>query len=141
MSRVDPPRWTDEQFDEQLADALEAFRDERLREPVEQYLVAFDGYVASVRSLLSETGNLSRLTDASLETLTDPDLLEALRYLAGPPISADDLKTLADASLASNKSCATTRRWPPGSSTPFSPASTPSASRGWPRGARLAITS
>lgn len=103
MSRVDPPRWTDELFDEQLADALEAFRDERLREPVEQYLVAFDGYVASVRSLLSETGNLSRLTDASLETLTDPDLLEALRYLAGPPISADDLKTLADASLASNK--------------------------------------
>ena len=103
MSRADPPRWTDEQFDEQLADALEAFRVERLREPVEQYLEVFDGYAASVRSLLSETGNLSRLTDASLETLTDPDLLDALRYLAGPPISADDLKTLADASLASNK--------------------------------------
>lgn len=103
MSRADPPRWTDEQFDEQLADALEAFRGERLREPVEQYLEVFDGYAASVRSLLSGTGNLSRLTYTSSETLTDPDLLEALRYLAGPPISADDLKTLADASLASNK--------------------------------------
>lgn len=103
MSRAHPPRWTDEQFDEQLADALEAFRGERLREPVEQYLEVFDGYAASVRSLLSETGNLSRLTYTSSETLTDPDLLEALRYLTGPPISADDLKTLADASLAPNK--------------------------------------
>lgn len=103
MSRPDPPRWTDEQFDVQLTRALEAFRAERLREPVEQYLEVFDGYAASVRSLLSETGNLSRLTDAFLETLADPDLLEALRYLAGPPISTDDLKTLADASLAPNK--------------------------------------
>lgn len=103
MSRPYPPRWTDEQFDVQLTRALEAFRAERLREPVEQYLEVFDGYAASVRSLLSETGNLSRLTDAFLETLADPDLLEALRYLAGPPISTDDLKTLADASLAPNK--------------------------------------
>ncbi len=34
-----------------------------------------------------------------LEMLTDPDLLEALRYVVGPPISADDLVELADTSL------------------------------------------
>jgi XamI restriction endonuclease len=38
-----------------------------------------------------------------LEILTDPSLLAALRYLAGPPISEDDLKTLAEASLAPSR--------------------------------------
>ena len=33
-----------------------------------------------------------------LDILSDADLLWAFRFLAGPPISADDLKTLADAS-------------------------------------------
>jgi hypothetical protein len=34
-----------------------------------------------------------------IEVVTDPSLLEALRYLAGPPISEDDLKTVAEAVL------------------------------------------
>lgn len=35
-----------------------------------------------------------------MEVLTNLDLLEALRYVVGPPISADDLVELADTSLA-----------------------------------------
>lgn len=59
--------------------------------------------------LLEKTDGLTRLTAASgsqtpdpelLEILTDPDLLETLRYVVGPPISADDLAELADTSLA-----------------------------------------
>jgi len=36
------------------------------------------------------------LEDQALDVLTDPVLLDAFRYLAGPPISLDDLKILVD---------------------------------------------
>ena len=100
MTPIDPPRWSDEQFDEERQKALETFREERLRESAEQYLEVFDDYAARVRVLLTQTDDLSQLSDASLDILTDADLLGALRYLAGPPISEDDLKTLASASLS-----------------------------------------
>ena len=119
MSLAEPPRWDDEQFEEQLATALAAFREERLREPIEQYREVFDGYAARIRALLAGTDNLSRLASALTDEtglaaqqrlagafediLSDLVGLEALRYLAGPPISADDLKTLADASLAPSR--------------------------------------
>ena len=103
MSYVDPPRWTDAQFDEQAEIALQAFREERRRESVEQYPRLFDEYAARVGLLMVETDNLSELSNDSVRILTDSDLLEALRYLAAPPISEDDLKTLADVSLAASR--------------------------------------
>jgi hypothetical protein len=93
---VEPPRWTEEQLEADRLTAIEAFRVERLQEPLEAYLEAFDEYRGAVEDLLETTVDLTQLSDAAVEVLTDPALLEAVRYLAGPPISSDDLKVLAD---------------------------------------------
>ena len=123
MNSAVAPQWSDEEFEEQLAIAAAAFRADRIREPAERYPEVFDDYAARVRTLLDVTDNLARLTAASQqataqgltpvaqrsvsavfeEILSDEIGLEALRYLAGPPISADDLKTLADASLTKGR--------------------------------------
>ena len=103
MSLTEPPRWNDQQFEEQRTIASAAFCEERLREPVEQYREVFDGYAARVRALLDKTNNPSNWADGVEIILSDSIGLEALRYLAGPPISADDLTTLADASLAPSR--------------------------------------
>lgn len=100
MSPIEPPRWNDQQFEEQLTVAEAAFREERLREPAEQYREVFEDYAARVRALLAGTDHLTNWADAFEIILSDEVGLDALRYVAGPPISADDLKTLADASLA-----------------------------------------
>lgn len=100
MSPVEPPRWTPEQLEVSRLAAVTMFREERLQEPLEQYLEAFDTYRGVVEDLLEATIDLTQLSPDRVEILTDPALLEALRYLAGPPISQDDLKVLADATLA-----------------------------------------
>lgn len=58
---------------------------------------AFDEYQGVFEELLESTVDLTRLAPAALEVLTDDRLMEAFRYLAGPPISLDDLKTVAEA--------------------------------------------
>lgn len=93
---IAPPRWTNVELDAARATAIETFRAERLQEPLEAYLEAFDEYRSAVEDLLEATVDLTQLSNAALQVLTDPALLEAVRYLAGPPISADDLKVLAD---------------------------------------------
>ena len=103
MSLAAPPRWSPEQFEEQLAVSSATFREERIREPVEQYREVFDEHAARVRALLAGTDNLADWAQALEVVLSDDVGLETLRYLAGPPISADDLKTLADASLAPSR--------------------------------------
>lgn len=95
-----PPVWTAAQLDADRATSIGVFRQERMAEPLEQYLAAFDDYRASVQELLETTVDLSLLSEQAIEVLTDPALLEAARYLAGPPISLDDLRTLAEASVA-----------------------------------------
>ncbi|MBX5470085.1 MAG: XamI family restriction endonuclease [Thermoleophilaceae bacterium] len=100
---LDPPRWDPEQLEADRLAAITKFREERLQEPLEQYLEAFDTYRRALEDLLEATVDLTDLSTARLEILTDPALLEALRYTAGPPISEDDLKVLADASLAPSK--------------------------------------
>lgn len=97
---VSPPRWEEAQLEVARRVAIATFRDERLQEPLEQYLEAFDNYRGVVEELLEATVDLAELSAANVDVLTDAALLEALRYIAGPPISADDLKVLADASLA-----------------------------------------
>ena len=100
MSLNEPPRWSDQQFEEQMTVAKGAFCEERLHEPLEQYREVFDEHAARVRALLLGTDQLTNWTDAFEIVLSDEVGMDVLRYVAGPPISADDLKTLADASLA-----------------------------------------
>lgn len=92
-----PPRWSEEELAAASELGAANFRQERLQEPLEDYLDAFDDFRGVVEELLEQTVDLTRLVDQAVEVLTDPNLREAVRYLAGPPISLDDLKVLADA--------------------------------------------
>jgi hypothetical protein len=78
---------------------MELFRRQRMEEPLEQYLARFDEYQRVVEDLLETTVDLSDLDDHLMEVLTESKQLEAFRYLAGPPISDDDLKVLAESVL------------------------------------------
>lgn len=95
-----PTLWLDEQLEEQRLIAIEIFRRRRMEEPLEQYLAHFDEYQGVVEELLESTLDLSDLNSRLIEVLTAPKLLEAFRYLAGPPISDDDLKVVAEAALS-----------------------------------------
>jgi XamI restriction endonuclease len=94
---IEPPRWSEQQLEDGRKTAIEMFRRERLEEPLEDYLEAFDDYQGRIEDLLETTVDLTDLDESALELLTDAKLQEAFRYLAGPPISKDDLKTVAEA--------------------------------------------
>jgi len=94
---IPPPRWTAEDFERDRNQAIAVFRRIRLEEPLEAYLEVFDQYQGVFEDLMEATIDLTELRDNALSVLTDKTLLEAFRYLAGPPISTDDLKTVAEA--------------------------------------------
>jgi hypothetical protein len=94
------PVWTAEQLQQASLLSTEVFRKRRMEEPLEKYLVAFDRYQDVIKKLLQQTSDLSDVSGQLIELVTNADLLEALRYLPGPPISADDLKTIATATLS-----------------------------------------
>ena len=98
-----PPRWTDAELEAARQVAIAAFRHERIDEPLEDYLDFFETYQGHVETLLELTVDLTRFDADSLNILTDDDLRYVFRYLAGPPISEDDLKVLADTNTLSNK--------------------------------------
>jgi hypothetical protein len=99
----DPVAWTSEELEEARLASIEDFRRERMEEPLEDYLEAFDDYLGATEHLLEATVDLTQLEGQALEILTDNDLREVFRYLAGPPISDDDLKTLAAAKSFSKR--------------------------------------
>lgn len=100
---VPPIRWTPEQLDRDRLEAIELFRRERMEEPLEDYLQAFDDSQGVVEELLEESVDLSQLDERAGDFLTDPAKRKVFRYLAGPPISEDDLKTVADVPSLSPK--------------------------------------
>lgn len=97
---IEPPIWTQAELENDRLAAIGLFRKERMEEPLEDYLEAFDEYQGYIEELLETTVDLTRLDNSALEVLTDQHLLEVFRYLAAPPISADDLKVLAEATLS-----------------------------------------
>jgi hypothetical protein len=99
MLREGPP-WLPDRLEADRQVSLERFRAARMREPLEAYLAAFDKYRAAVENLLAVTADLSMIYEVAVEVLAEPLLLDAVRYLAGPPISRDDLKVLTEASLS-----------------------------------------
>lgn len=92
---ISPPLWNREQLEAARCEAIARFRRERLGEPHQAYLRLFDEQRVAFRELLQETDDLAQIEISRL--LLDRRRFEAVRYLAGPPISEDDLKTLADA--------------------------------------------
>jgi len=93
---LEPPRWSESELETGRQRAIADFRRARMEEPLEAYIEAFEEKQATFEDLLEQTVDLSQLAAQALSILTDPRLADALRYLAGPPISLDDLKVVAD---------------------------------------------
>lgn len=99
MPQIPPPQWNEDQLNEGASEATRRFREVRMHEPLEQYLEQFDAHRDAVENLIEATVDLKELRDQAVELLTAPETLRAIRYLASPAISEDDLKVLAEAKL------------------------------------------
>ncbi|MCP2342983.1 XamI family restriction endonuclease [Actinomadura rupiterrae] len=97
------PVWTDDQLAAARLVSIEAFRVERINEPLEMYVDRFKAARESVESLLRVSSNLRCLEDAAMTILSDARLAETARYLAAPPISKDDLETITGVSMAATR--------------------------------------
>lgn len=95
-----PPRWGADRLEGDAAAAVESFRREREGEPLEQYLGHLDECLGTVEELIELTVDLTQLQERAREVVTEPALLEALRFTAGPFISVDDLRVIARTTLA-----------------------------------------
>lgn len=91
------PRWTAKQFAADAEKSAAAFRIERLA-PTEAWKQHFTKSSERFAALFKTLGELAPtgITVKTLASVYTANLGEALRYLAGPPISDDDLKTLAE---------------------------------------------
>ena len=95
---IDSPVWSDNQLDADRVKAVAALSKEHLEEPLGDYLEAFDEYQEHIEEFLAITSDFWEIDEeTALDFLSDPRLLDVFRYLAGPPISVNDLKVLADA--------------------------------------------
>ncbi len=94
-----PPRWDERQLESDRQRAIAQFRDERIGESLSTYLERFAHYRTAIERLLRTTGDLAGLAAQAPAVLADEDLAYATRYLAGPPVSTDDLRVLANARL------------------------------------------
>ena len=92
-----PPRWSIDQLTYDAAFSIAQFRDERL-EVSDAWTTHYQAARAKFEALFQTLGDLQSAdaTDDSLTEVYRQNLLEALRYLAGPPISEDDLQVIAD---------------------------------------------
>jgi hypothetical protein len=102
MINAPPPIWTNEELAGNAAIAIAQFRSERLA-----ITDSWDTHYKQARSkfelLFSQLGFLNprKIAEENLAEAYRSGLGEALRYLAGPPISDDDLRVLANvASIA-----------------------------------------
>lgn len=92
-----PPLSSSEELEAARQGAIAVFRKVRVEEPLEEYLAFFEGYQSLVEDLLEETEDLRRLRDQLADLLAHKETREAVRFLAGPPVSRDDLKLIAEA--------------------------------------------
>ncbi len=92
---LSPPRWTLDEFAQGVERAIEVFRYERLNEAREDYSSHFNEARSAVEDLLELSTDLTVLAQTGGNAVADDGYLEALRYLAAPPVSTDDLVTLS----------------------------------------------
>lgn len=99
-----PPVWTKKQINADVKRAIAVFRRERLEEPLELYSAFFKTFVDVFKRLLHQLPTLTAPNPnikKLIEIVADADANTAFRYIAAPPISEDDLKTLAETTLSS----------------------------------------
>ena len=97
-------RWTAAEISTDAAAAVAQFRTRRLGEPLERYLAAFDASQPHHAALIAQLNALFGEPGAALPLVESLWANEAgrtaFRYLGAPPISDDDLATLAEARLS-----------------------------------------
>jgi hypothetical protein len=92
-----PRTWTEAELREQAQIAIDEFVDRRLAEPEGAYAKHFLERRSAVVRLfraLSKVDPHNPSPEAIRSILADKDLFAALRYVAGPPLSEDDLGVL-----------------------------------------------
>lgn len=97
MARQSMPLvWSRAQLEIDVDRSISEFKERRITEPHAGYISDFEHYCVYVRNLLEDSDNLLILSSVVRHYLLDEDKRYALRYLASPFISDDDLKVLAD---------------------------------------------
>lgn len=103
-------RWSAEELSVDAAAAVVEFRSRRLGEPLKRYLDAFDASKegnAALIARLSEVLSVNGADSEFVKSLWKTDSgRTAFRYLGAPPISQDDLETLAEAKLGAASAAA-----------------------------------
>lgn len=92
-----PQIWTDEELANEAQKALEEFVDRRLAEPGGKYLAPAKARRSAIIRLfkaLSGVDPANPAPEAVRDVLLDVELFDAPRYVAGPPVSEDDLGVL-----------------------------------------------
>ncbi len=100
---IEPRRWTLPELERDAEEAESVFREERLSEPLHRYTEFFERFAAVFRELVDRLPALAHAEDSAdtiIEIFSEEDARTALRYLAAPPVSDDDLKTLAETRLS-----------------------------------------
>lgn len=99
-------RWTLQELVRDAAASRADFRARRLGEPLARYLAAFDAVDPVLEPLIGQLDAALDPGPAGTALLADLCRSElgrtAFRYLGAPPISEDDLKTLAEAPLCAS---------------------------------------
>jgi hypothetical protein len=97
-----PRRWLDGELEAGRRDAIADFIAERTAAGNAAYAAALESAVARVAHLFHVTNDLLDLDDAAA-LVEEPGLIDTIRYVVGPPISADDLATVADVARSSGQ--------------------------------------
>lgn len=97
-----PPQWSQAQLQQEAELAKKLFRDERLLEPLEKWKTIVEENRATYTQLFRvyELRDPAKLAPEQVAELFKTGFGDSLRYMTGPPISQDDLKVLAECSLA-----------------------------------------
>jgi hypothetical protein len=86
--------------------ATHAFRKERINEPLDLYDQFFGQFASIFGELIDQLPNIAKdPVDSELiaDLVDGRNKQKAFRYLTAPPISADDLKTVADATITPSR--------------------------------------
>jgi len=98
-----PPVWSDDELEAHRREAIADFIEIRNAEGSVRYRAAFNSALELAERLFANTDDLA--TFGTGDALADdPGLVRVARYLGAPPISGDDLNTLAGANIATRKS-------------------------------------
>jgi hypothetical protein len=104
--KVAPKQWSLAELQADARTATRTFRNERLNEPLDLYNQFFGQFAAIFAELIDQLPGITKdPVDAELiaDLLDGRDQQKAFRYLTAPPISADDLATIADANLTPSR--------------------------------------